>query len=260
MTALAWDQVGERRYETGVDRGVLYLPDGSAVVWNGLTSISEETNQETKSYYLDGVKYLEYRTPNDFKGKIQAFTYPDELEELIGLAEFSPGVFVHDQPEKPFNLAYRTLIGNDVDGLDHGYKLHILYNVLASPSGRQFPSVNASSAPMVFEWDISAVPPIVMGIRPTAHVSFNSRLMDPELLQFIENTLYGTAVAEPSLPAMIDLFDLIAGYILTIIDNGDGTWTASGLEVTLTGGGGFDITDVDVTYLDEDTFQVDEQP
>ena len=122
MTALAWDRVGDRRYETGVDRGVLYLPDGTAVPWNGLTSVTETKSREVKSYFLDGVKFLDHYIPGTYEAKLSAFTYPDELEALLGSSEMAPGIVVYDQRANLFHLSYRTLIGNDIDGLDHGYQ------------------------------------------------------------------------------------------------------------------------------------------
>ena len=133
MTALVWDQVGERRYETGVDRGVLYPPIGNPVPWNGLVSVNETVSREVKPYYIDGIKFLDHHVPGSYAAKLVAFTYPDEMDGLVGTQEFSPGVFIHDQRSpKLFNLSYRTRVGNDLEGLDHGYKIHILYNLLAT--------------------------------------------------------------------------------------------------------------------------------
>jgi hypothetical protein len=211
MTALVWDQVGERRYETGIDRGVLFLLDGTAVAWNGLTSVTEEVDRETKSYHLDGVKYLERHVPGSFSGKLQAFTYPDQLEQLVGTLEFAPGVFVHDQRSKLFNLSYRTLIGNDSDGIDHGYKLHILYNLMAVRSGMTFDSVGGTLAPKPFEWSLSGTPATMFGIRPTSHISLDSRTIDPLLLVEIEELVYGTAEVDSNLPDLVDLLALVEG-------------------------------------------------
>jgi hypothetical protein len=175
-------------------------------------------------YHIDGVKYMEHVTPSDFSGKIQAFTYPDELDALLGVATAKsttleagilPGVFLHDQPPKPFDLAYRTTVGNDVDGLDHAYKLHILYNLLAVPTDRQYSTISETVAPMLFEWSISATPERMYGIRPTAHLSIDSRL-DPGRLSIVESILYGDDFADtelpprqPYLPSLVDLIELI---------------------------------------------------
>lgn len=211
MTAVVWDEVGERRFETGVDRGVLYLPDETAVAWNGLTSISEETSREVKSFYLDGIKYLDQYVSGSYSARLQAFTYPEELEPLLGFEEFAPGVVVHDQRPKQFSLAYRTLIGNDVDGENHGYRLHIVYNVTASPTTPPMTSVGGDVAPASFEWALSGVPNQMFGIRPTGHISLNSSRIDPALLVTLEETLYGTEVTEPELPYVVDLLGMVEG-------------------------------------------------
>lgn len=212
MTALVWDEVGERRYETGVDRGVLFLPDGGAVPWNGLSSLTEQLGREVKSYYTDGVKYLDHQVLGAFSATLQAFTYPDELDELIGTLLFAPGVYVHDQRAKTFSFAYRTRVGNDVDGSDHGYKIHLVYNVLASPSNNAFSSLADQVSPVMFEWTLSGTPPIMYGLRPSCHISIHTRSIDPELLTIIEELIYGTELAEPSLPSVVDLLGLVEDF------------------------------------------------
>lgn len=209
MTALVWDQVGDRRFETGVDRGVLYLQDGSAVPWNGLTSITETLEREVKSYYLDGVKYLDHAVVGAYSAKLQAFTYPDEFDTLMGNSEFAPGVVLHDQRSHLFNLSYRTQIGNDVDGIDHGYKIHLLYNILATPSSVGFNSQSKTPSPGVFEWTLSGTPSSMFGIRPTSHISLHSRGIDPELLGTLEDLIYGTASVAPELPDLVTLLAFI---------------------------------------------------
>jgi hypothetical protein len=208
MSKLEWDKVGERTYETGVDRGVLYLPEGGAVPWNGLTEVTESRGREVKSYYIDGVKYLDHHVPGSFSGKIKAFTYPNEVEVLMGNLEFAPGVVVHDQPAGIFNLSYRTRIGNDLDGIDHGYKIHILYNLMATANDVGFASVGAEVTPQVFEWNLTGTPATMFGIRPTAHISIDSRRIDPVLLQTIEDFLYGTEEIDPELPDPITLMGM----------------------------------------------------
>jgi len=210
MTRLVWDKVGERRYETGIDRGVLFLRDGGAVPWNGLTSISENRSREVKSYYIDGIKYLDHHVPGAYAAKLSAFTYPDELEILLGNAEFAPGVILHDQQAYQFNLAYRTGIGNDVDGFEHGYRIHLVFNVIASPSDSASDTVSNSMSPTLFEWNLTGTPSLMFGARPTNHVSLDSRLMDPMKLQILEELIYGTDLTEPSLPQLTYLLGLVA--------------------------------------------------
>lgn len=211
MTSLVWDEVGTRRWETGIDHGVLYLPDGSAVPWNGLTSLTEDLTREIKSYYLDGIKYLDHHVPGSFKANLQAFTYPDEFDELMGNKEFAPGVFVHDQRTQLFNLSYRTRVGNDIEGADYAYKLHLLYNVQASAAAAGYATLGEAPVPGAFSWDLTGTPSSMFGIRPTSHISLDSRRMDPELLTTIEVLLYGTDVTDPVLPALVDLLAMVSG-------------------------------------------------
>jgi hypothetical protein len=199
MTALVWDQVEERTYQTGVDHGVLYLPDDSAVVWNGISSVEESPNSELKPYYLDGIKYLESLIPGDFVGKLKAFTYPDEFDLLNGIAEVSPGLMYHDQPGKSFSLAYRTRIGNSSQGTDHGYRLHVLYHVLAISDSYLFPSLGEEVQPTEFSWTLSSTPVLINGRRPTAHISIDSTKTSSTVLQTLEDALYGTDSVDPGL-------------------------------------------------------------
>lgn len=210
MTALVWDQVGERRYETGVDRGVLYPPSGYAVPWNGLISVNETVSREVKSYYVDGIKFLDHHVPGSYSAKLSAFTYPDEMDELIGTQEFVPGVFVHDQRSpRLFNLSYRTLVGNDVEGLDHAYKIHILYNLLAIPDDVTYSTNGESVEPQAFGWSISGTPAQMFGIRPTSHISLDSRRIDSAMLETLEEILYGSDEEDPSLPGLVDLLSMV---------------------------------------------------
>lgn len=208
MTALEWDKVGERTFETGVDRGVLYVPDGIAVPWNGLTEVTEDRTREVKSYYMDGIKFLDHHVPGAFTGTLKAYTYPEELEELMGNLEFVPGVVAHDQRASIFDLSYRTLVGNDLEGIDHGYKIHILYNLMASPSNVTFPAVGQNITPNEFEWKLTGTPATMFGIRPTAHLSIDSRRVSPEFLELIETFLYGSVTEDPALPDPVTLLGL----------------------------------------------------
>jgi hypothetical protein len=217
MTVLEWDKAGDRTYQTGVDRGVLFPPGGAAAVpWNGLTSVTETVGRDVKSYYVDGVKYLDHHIPGSYAAKLSAFTYPDELEALLGTAEYSPGIFLHDQRAKLFNLSYRTLIGNDIDGTDHGYRLHIVYNVLAIPSDKTMDSISNSISADPFEFDLSGTPNVMFGVRPTSHISIDSRKVDSEILATVEGLLYGTPHVDddhpgtdPALPSFITLIGLM---------------------------------------------------
>lgn|SRR3982751_585107 len=211
MTALVWDAVGERRYEAGVDHGVLYLPAGGAVPWNGLTSLSEVLGREVKSYFIDGVKYLDYQIIGAYQATLKAFTYPDELNDLIGNPDFAPGVSVHDQRSKAFSLSYRTRLADDLDPDTH-YRIHLIYNVLATPSSSQFDSQSDGNTLTPMEWTINGSPPAATGIRPTSHISLNSRSLDPELLTQLEAILYGSVDNDPGLPTPADLLGIVDAF------------------------------------------------
>jgi len=207
MTALVWDLPGEHYYETGVDRGVLYFPALSAyAAWNGLVSVTETLSRELKSYFLDGVKYLDHLVPGAYSGKVQAFTYPDLLDPLLGNREISPGVQVHDQPVVSFNLTYRTRIGNDILGSDFAYKIHLLYNLTATPSDYTYNTLSDSLSETPFEWTLSGTPDSTLaGKRPTAHASIDSRKADATKLATLEGKLYGTDTTNPDMPTLAEL-------------------------------------------------------
>lgn len=210
MSKLEWDRVGERFFETGIDRGVLFTVDGVAHSWNGLTAISENTDREVKEFYHDGVKFLDHHVPGSYSAKLEAFTYPDVLDTLMGMRMHAPGVYLHDQKAKIFHLSYRTGVGNDVDQ-NLGYKLHIVYNVMAVPSSAGLSTVGENVEPAALSWNLSGTPPQMLGARPTAHISFASRQIDPDLLVTIEGLLYGTDDADPAFPGMVELLALIEG-------------------------------------------------
>ena len=212
--------MGDRRYETGIERGVLYLRDGGAVPWNGLISVAETRSREVKSYYLDGVKYLDHHVPGSYAASLSAFTYPDELETLLGTPQYAPGVFLHDQSAKSFHLSYRTLVGNDVEGTEYGYKLHIVYNVLAVSGDPTYTTMSDSPEAQAFDFNLTGTPATMFGIRPTSHISLDSRLIDSQLLSDLEKILYGAPPAlegdppvlvanDPYLPNIVDLLGMV---------------------------------------------------
>ena len=261
MATLVWDKVGERIYQVGVDHGVLYLQDGTAVPWNGLIDVEESSDSELKSFYLEGVKFLENLSPGDFQGKLKAFTYPDEFDSVNGIANVSPGLAYYEQPPKSFNLSYRTRIGNDLDGADHGYKIHILYNLLANPDANTFSTKTDSGVqPVEFSWSLTGTPQKVVKARPTVHISIDSTKTPPEILQLLESKLYGTATSAPSLPPISEIGEYF-GYRggLLVIDHGDGSWSAvdeSNTYITMLDATTFQIDGADATYLDAVTYKV----
>ena len=184
MPALVWDQVGERFYETGVDHGVLYKPDAtgvytSGVAWNGLTSVSETpSGAEANAQYADNIKYLNLISAEEFGATLEAFTYPEEFAEYDGLVVPAPGVVVGQQPRKMFGLSYRTRVGNDVEGDEHGYKLHLVYGCIASPSEKAYNTINDSPEAITFSWELSTTPVPVTGHKPTSLIVVDSRTVD----------------------------------------------------------------------------------
>lgn len=260
MAPLAWDQPGSHRYEAGVDRGVLFLPDGRAVAWNGLLGVEDSTSRESNSYYMDGVKFLERQIPGPFAATLRAFTYPEEFNEVNGVVPVHDGFYYHDQNPQSFSLCYRTRIGNDLDGTDHGYRLHLLYDVMANPASSSFQTIADDLQPSEFSWALSSTPPTPTGYRPTTHISIDSTETDAARLGAIEQLLYGSETEDPRLPPPDELADLFEMYnSLVITDNGDGTWTASDLTntyITMVGPDEFEIVGADATYVDADTYDI----
>ena len=197
MAKLEWDKVGERLYQTGTDHGVLYVASNgtypAGVAWNGLTGVDESpSGAEASPQYADNIKYLELRSNEDFGATVTAFTYPDEFEQCDGSAEPTPGMFIGQQTRKPFGLSYRTKIGNDTDGDDHGYILHLVYGATASPSQRSYKTINDSPEPIEFSWEVTTTPVKIDGYKPVSHIRINSTKADSEKLEVLESVLYGT--------------------------------------------------------------------
>lgn len=260
MTRLAWDQIGARRFETGVDRGVLYLADRTGVVWNGLTSVDEDTGAASvESFYYDGVKYLDLRSPNDFKAKLKAFTYPDEFLEFDGFSEIATGLLADEQMVRnTFGVSYRTKVGNDIDIDGASYKIHLLYNLTAAPENRTYGTLSNVVEPSEFGWDITGVPEVFAGGRPTCHVIIDSSDVSPFLLAELEDILYGTESEAPRLPSINELREFIASWTLfTVTDNEDGTFTVTGPDEFISVvGDEFTITGIEGYYIDPDTYTI----
>lgn len=260
MATLVWDQVGERTYEVGVDRGVLYLEDGRSAVWNGLRAIEESYDREASSFYIDGVKYLQRMTPGDFSARLRALTYPDEFDSVIGAEPIGEGMTYYGQPPKKFNMSYRTKLGNDIEGTDHGYKLHILYNLMAVADTKMYNTLEESLTPVEFAFTITGTPVAIEGYRPTVHISIDSTKTNPSVLSTIEDILYGTPFVNPRLPSLDEVTNLMEMFgSLVIVDNGDGTWTAIDLAeqyITMDSPTQFTISNVDATYSDPQTYTV----
>lgn len=245
MTRLDWNAVGTRFYEAGVDRGVLYVEGQPGVAWTGLTSVVEHSSGGSqRPFYLDGVKYLNVPSSEEYEATIDAFTYPEAFEQCDGTSRIHTGLLITQQSRKSFSLSYRSKVGNDVDGVDHGYKIHLVYNALASPSQKTNKSIGDSPDPSDFSWDITTRPPTVTGYKRTAHVIVDSRFTNSMTLSSIENILYGSVSNSARMPSLAELIEIFnATTDLVVIDHGDGSFTVNG-------------PDEAITMLDSTTFQI----
>lgn len=261
MTALVWDSVGSRFFEAGIDRGVLYSYSiYNGVPWNGLTSVTEKTQSpDVSSLYFNGKKHFDFVGPEEFSATIKAFTYPDEFLELNGIATAPNGVRVAGQQRKPFGLSFRTIKGNDVSDSSLGYKIHVLYDLIATPTDIDHTSISDSFDPIEFEWSVTSRPQRPDGYKPVSHVIIDSTKVDATLLTQIETLLYGSSTSFPRLPPVSELLGILAvGYTITITDNNDGTWTAIGPDnlITFTDATTFQITGINSIPIDANTYQI----
>lgn len=203
---LEWNKTSTKTYETGVDRGVLYRRDqdgvyNKGIAWNGLTTISEKpSGADDNPFYADNQKWLSIRSAEEFGCTIEAYTYPEEFGSCDGTAELSKGVIASQQNREIFGLSYRTVLGNDTKGNDYGYKLHLVYGCQASPSDKQFQTINNSPDIISFSWDISTVPVAVTGLKPTSILTIDSTKIEKEKLKKLEDVLYGSDQADARLP------------------------------------------------------------
>lgn len=214
MSKLVWDQTGERLFETGVKQGVLYPQEGGVypkgVAWNGLTAVTESpSGAEATPLYADDIKYLNLISNEEFGATIEAYTYPDEFASCDGSAEIAPGVVIGQQKRKAFGLSYKTTLGNDVDSYDHGYKLHLVYGALATPTEKAYASINDSPEAITFSWEITTTPVAVKGFKPTAIVTIDSTKVAAEKLASLEEILYGTDEQEARLPLPDEVAELL---------------------------------------------------
>lgn len=205
MPKLIWDATGKRVYETGVRNGVLYpMVEGAypkGVVWNGLTAVTESpSGAESTPLYADDIKYLNLISAEEFGATVEAYTYPEEFAECDGSATLVKGVTIGQQPRKTFGMSYRTVIGNDVNNESHGYKLHLIYGAVATPSEKAYSTINDSPEAITFSWELTTTPVNVTGFKPTACLTIDSTKVDKEKLTALEDILYGTQEAEARLP------------------------------------------------------------
>jgi len=222
MTKLAWDVVGERTYETGVDHGVLYIPDSggaytNGVAWNGLTTVTESpSGAEANPQYADNMKYLNLISAEQFAATVEAFTYPPEFEQFDGLHVPVPGLTVGQQARKGFGLSYRTKFGNDIQGDEYGYKIHLVYGCTAAPSEKAFATQSDSPEAIQFSWAVATIPVPVTGQKPTSLITANSALLDADAMAELETILYGTDLVDPRLPMPDEVIALFSGTVTEV--------------------------------------------
>lgn len=253
MSRIQWDQE-ERRFEYGVDRGVLYLKDGTSVPWNGLTDLKENPADTIgPPVYIDGIKRNHLREAADFKATLSALTYPDEFERCDGTLELAPGFLVSQQPRETFDLSYRTRHTNK------GYKIHLVYTGTAAPSTKTWQSRNDAPEASAFEWDISTVPSESSEGVVTAHVYIDSLEAWPAVIAAIEDRLYGTDTTPASMPTIDELITIFdENALFSVIDNGDGSWTATGPDdvIQMLDPTTFQISIESAVYIDEVTYSL----
>ena len=219
MAKIVWDKIGERRYENGVDHGVLYTPDNtgvyaSGVAWNGLVSVTESpSGAESNKQYADNIVYVNLVSAEEFGGTIEAFMSPIEFGQHDGTASPSDGLYIGQQTRKPFGLCYRTRVGTDTDS-EAGYKLHLIWGAQASPSEKQYSTVNDSPEAVTLSWEFTTTPVPVEGFRPTSLIIVDSTVVDPSSLEVLEAELYGDTDTEAALPAPEDVIAMFAGAVV----------------------------------------------
>lgn len=264
---LEWGKVGERTYEQGVDRVVVYLDDGTAVPWSGVVSITESKNVNASAVYFDGNKVNSIVETNSYSASISAITYPDEVSILEGNERINHGIYLTNQYARPFSMSYRTGVGDDINGMFSNYKIHILFGLMLTPANKDYVSINNEPSVMTFEWDISSIPPEVGNYRPTSHITLDENQMPEALKDAIYLSLYGDGTNPPEFSTVEDLIDQILAYSFwNIVDNNDGTFDATpfnteDLELVnpsaVEGDADYDLyrmDNVDIEWLDDDTY------
>lgn len=211
MSKITWGLPGSKNFEAGLDRGVFYPPNSRGVPWNGLTSVTESPNSNgTSEYYLDGIVFLNIPGSEKFAGSIECLSYPTEFSPYDGVASVSSVLFIAQQPRKSFGLSYRTKMGNDLNGLDSGYKIHLIYNALIEPTEKQYKSIGENVEPITYSWSFSTTPVSIPGYRPTAHLVVNS--LNSAFISNLEDRLYGTDSTDSYLPSPLEIISLLNAF------------------------------------------------
>lgn len=218
MTKLKWGLIGQRFYEAGADRGVLFVENDPGVPWNGLISVKENpSGGEPTPYYVDGFKYINVSASEEFEASLSAFSAPSEFNKCDGIGQIHNGLYATEQPRQQFNLTYRTMVGNDVSGINHGYKIHLVYNALAAPSARTRQTLGNSAEPGTLEWALTTMAVASSTMKPTAHLVIDSTDADPQLLAILEGYLYGAEGISPTMPTQAEIIAMFGDWV-TITD------------------------------------------
>lgn len=258
MATLTWGDVGTRKYEAGVDRGVLYV-DSTGVSWNGLVSVDETpSGGEVEPFYLDGVQYMNSGNVEDFAATISAYYSPQEFDPCEGIAVVQPGMLVTQQRRKSFGLSYRTRIGNDLDP-NHAYKIHLIYNALLNPPQKSYKTIAETTDPSLLKWDFTVKPVNIPGAMRSAHIIIDTTTAPAFALIELESILYGTSEADPRLPTPEEISTMFEGTDeFTVTGLGDGLFSISGssIQVSLLDDGVYQISADGVTEVDDDTYEI----
>lgn len=263
MTRLVWGTPGARIFETGIDQATLYPMLGDGVPWIGVTSVKESpSGGDVEAFYVDGVKYLNQVEGQEYTSTLEAYTYPDEFAECDGTV-WEEGLGYDEQPRKPFNLSYRTTIGDDLQGIDRGYRLHLIFNAIATPSDRDYKTLGASIETVDFSWSLSTTPVRIPGKKATSHLILDSRTTNEVLLETLEDILYGTETTAARFPTADEIIELYNREWprhdgLLVIDNKDGTYSISGPDevVSFLGDFKYQISSEGVVPAGPDTYTI----
>jgi hypothetical protein len=259
VAQLTWDQIGERFYESGVDRGVLFV-DNSGYAWSGLVSVEEApSGGDARAFYIDGEKYLNLAAKEEFEATINAYYSPVQFDACDGVLPAAPGLFATQQRRKSFGLSYRTKIGNDVDGQDHGYKIHIVYNALVAPTQRTRSTVSDDVDIPVLSWPITTKPVAVPGMKRTSHFVVDSTEAGPNAMSALEAMLYGSDTNPSTLPTvqqLIDMFTFSEEFVVEDLTGGEYSISGSIDDIALIGDGLWEITHDTVVPIDADSTEI----
>ena len=262
MTKLEWDKVGERKYETGVSKGVLYIPNNqglytNGVPWNGLVSVTDTpSGAESNKQYADNIVYANIKSAEEVGGTIEAFTAPDEFGQCDGTREIVPGILIGQQNRKSFGFSWQSLLGNDLEGTDYGYKIHLVYGADANPSEKQYQTVNDSPEPATLSWEYTTTPVAVPGFKPAAKLTIISTDLSADQLQQLEDVLYGTAGSDPRLPLPAEIISMMSGTV-TEITPAEPTQVGNVITIPAVTGAIYSINGTDVTAGEQDPITED---